>query len=106
MIGRIRTREAFERLRRQGQRVRVDPIWCTYVHDPTVTTPCVAFAISRATGNAVTRNRVRRRLRAILDTSDVPPGLLLVGVQPRVVELTFDQLSIKVEQLLTRLAAR
>lgn len=106
MIGRIRTRESFERLRRHGQRVRVDPIWCTYVHDPTVTTPCVAFAIGRATGNAVTRNRVRRRLRAILDASDVPPGLMLIGVQPRVVELTFDQLSAIVAQLMSRLVVR
>ena len=43
-------------------------------------------------GSAVTRNRLRRRLRSILGSLDVPPGLVLVGASPRVIELTFDQL--------------
>ncbi|WP_051071540.1 ribonuclease P protein component [Ilumatobacter coccineus] len=103
MIDRIRTRESFERLRREGRRVRVGPIWCTYVHDPSVTTPRVAFAISRAVGNAVVRNRLRRRLRAILADSDVPNGLLLIGVRPPVVELSFDRLRTTLEKLLTQL---
>lgn len=55
----------------------------------------VAFAISRAYGPAVTRNRLRRRLRTILRQLDaiepLPPTMLLIGVRPSPIELTFDQ---------------
>ena len=44
-----------------------------------MTPPKVAFAIGRPVGTAVTRNRVRRRLKAVLRDSSVPAGLLLVG---------------------------
>lgn len=69
-----------------------------------MTTPGVAFAIGRAIGNAVVRNRLRRRLRAILSDSAVPPGLLLIGARPGVVELTFDDLRSTMGRLLSKLA--
>ena len=57
----------------------------------------MAFAIGRAYGPAVERNRLRRRLRAILRELDrdqeLPPGLLLIGTTPTSIELTFDRLS-------------
>ncbi|MFN3258006.1 MAG: ribonuclease P protein component [Ilumatobacter sp.] len=102
MIGRIRSRHEFERLRREGRRTRVDPLWCTYVHDPSMTTPCVAFAISRAIGNAVTRNLIRRRLRALLAESELAPGLWLFGVRQPVVELSFADLRSLLDLLLSR----
>jgi len=56
----------------------------------------VAFAVGRALAPAVTRNRLRRRLRAILRELDhvepLPPCLLLIGATPRTLELTFDQM--------------
>jgi ribonuclease P protein component len=42
----------------------------------------VAFAIGRACGPAVVRNRVRRRLRALLAQRDLAPGWYLFGVRP------------------------
>jgi ribonuclease P protein component len=63
----------------------------------------VAYALGRPIGTAVTRNRLRRRLRAILAGSDVPPGLLMVGATPAIVELTFDQLTAHVGALVRRL---
>ena len=43
---------------------------------------CVAYAISTASGNAVARNRIRRRLRhaVTLLAGDFPPGDLLLRV--------------------------
>ena len=103
LIATILERDAFLRLRREGSRHRIEPLWCSFVHDPQLMPPQVAFAIGRPIGSAVTRNRVRRRLRAVLSASSVPPGLLLVGADPAIVELTFDELRDRVGQLLERL---
>jgi ribonuclease P protein component len=64
----------------------------------------VAYAIGRACGPAVTRNRLRRRLRTIVREFDqrhpLPNGLLLVGARPAATELTFDLLRSETEGLL------
>jgi ribonuclease P protein component len=69
-----------------------------------MTTISVAFSLNRALGPAVTRNRLRRRLRAILRelASTLPPGMLLIGANQRAVELTFAQLQTEVQQLLAK----
>jgi ribonuclease P protein component len=48
---------------------------------PSGETPRVAIATSRGTGNAVTRNRVRRRLRAAVAAhrDELRPGAYLFG---------------------------
>jgi ribonuclease P protein component len=57
----------------------------------------VAFAIGRAIGSSVVRNRVRRRLRAALSspsaTSQLPPGWYLIGARPGIAELSFAQVT-------------
>jgi ribonuclease P protein component len=106
LIDRIRQRDAFLRLRRDGVRVRIDPLWCSFVPDSEVVPPQVAFAIGRATGSAVQRNRLRRRLRAILRECDVPPGLLLIGAGTRVNEHTFAELETCVRSLIEKMVAR
>ena len=95
MIWRLRERRDFSRLSAEGRRVRAGVLWCTYVLDPPgiVTPPRVAFALGRALGPAVTRNLIRRRLRALLDEqTPLPSGIYLVGAQPSAVTSTFDQL--------------
>ena len=62
----------------------------------------VAFAIGRAVGSAVSRNRLRRRLRAVLANSDVPPGLYLVGARVPACEHTFADLEHSVAELLRK----
>ena len=99
MIGRIRGRDEFIRLGRDGRRVRIDPFWCTHLLDPTVDAARVAFAISRSVGNAVTRNRLRRRMRSILAQIDLPNGLYLFGCRPAASELTYDQMRVVLHKL-------
>lgn len=101
MIDRIRHRDAFARLRRTGVRVRIDPLWCSFVSDPEIVPPQVAFAVGRAVGSAVVRNRLRRRLRAVLGSCDLPPGLWLIGAQPSASEHTFAQLEQTVQRLVS-----
>ncbi len=59
----IARRRTFADLRRRGRRVRSGSVRLTFLPMQTVE-PQVAFAIGRSFGNAVERNRGRRRLRA------------------------------------------
>ena len=92
-IGRVHDRRSFLRLRAEGRRGRSGPVSVTAVLDPTLDPPRVAFAIGRPTGNAVVRNRVRRRLRAAAAATPPPPGLYLVRAGPDATAIRFDELS-------------
>ena len=67
-------------------------LWCSYLHDPSISPPQVAFAIGRAIGPAVVRNRCRRRLRVLLGAAGLPPGWYLVGGKPDIAERSFSEL--------------
>jgi RNase P protein component len=60
----------------------------------------VAYALGRAIGPAVVRNRLRRQLRALLDEVSLPPGLYLIGAQPVAAQRSRSELAFD----LTRLA--
>jgi ribonuclease P protein component len=99
LIWRIRERGAFTRLADEGRRTRAGVLWCTYIPDPAATPPRVAYALGRAIGPAVARNRLRRRLRALLTAIELPPGFYLIGAQPIAAhrsrsELEFDLLKL------------
>jgi len=108
LIWRIRERSAFTRLASEGRRARAGVLWCTYVLDPpgTATPPRVAYALGRALGPAVVRNRVRRRLRVMLQqassAADLPSGSFLFGAQPAAASRSYDELQFDLQQLLRR----
>ena len=92
MIWRIRERSVVARVSRDGRRVRAGVLWCNCLFDPEASPPRVAFAIGRAIGPSVVRNRVRRRLRAALSATALPPGFYLVGGRPDIAARSFDEL--------------
>ena len=110
MIDRIHERRAFERLQRHGRRAATAHLWCRYVDDDVVRPPALAFAIGRQVGNAVARNRLRRRLRAIVaaraGSGLLPHGLLLLGARPGAAERSFDDLDADVTSLLRATVGR
>ena len=108
MIGRIHERAVFARLRRDGSFVRSGPLWCSVLLDPTLSRPHVAYALGRPIGSAVSRNRLRRRLREIVATneSSMEPGWYLFGADAPALTLTFAQLSTDVPALAGRAASR
>ena len=77
----------------------------TYVDDGDPTTR-VAYAIPRRVGTAVERNRIRRRLRAVLADQPLAPGAHLVSADRSVLALTHVELVAQVEDLLRALERR
>ena len=82
------------------------PLWCSYVYDPHMSTTQVAFSIGRDVGNAVVRNRLRRRAKSVLSRLDLPVGLVLIGARPESAELTFVQLSATLGSLMSKASDR
>lgn len=85
------------RLRRRGRRARSGPISIRHVPAPAPGSARVAYAISRKVGNAVVRNRVRRRLREIARMLErdgsLPAGDWLVIVAPGADRVSFADLA-------------
>ena len=68
----------------------------------------LAFAITRKVGTAVTRNRIRRRIRGALAELDatgrpLPPGDSLIIVSPKCVNLDYQELVEDMDELLEKL---
>ena len=76
------------------------------------TSPHVGFVVSRAVGNAVVRNRVRRRLRHLVrdrlpELSVLPAGaVLVVRVLPAAAGSTYDELRGDLARCLERVLPR
>lgn len=66
-------------------------------------TPRVAYAIGRAVGGAVVRNRVRRRLRAAVAEIEpqLRPGAYLFGARPEAATAPYRELKAAVSQVVT-----
>jgi ribonuclease P protein component len=105
LIHRVRGRDAFQRLAHDATRIRRPAVWCHWCPDPSTNHLALAFSISRAIGPAVTRNRLRRRIRAVMRQlePEMPGGMLLIGARPGIVELTFAQLQAELTSIVRSL---
>lgn len=93
-LGRVSDAATFRELRRAGRRVRSGPITVTWLPDLAEGPPRLAFAIGRPVGNAVVRNRLRRRFRALFAELAlvVRPGTYLVSAAPAAAPLDYGDL--------------
>lgn len=93
-VGRIRSRDTFESIRRSGVRGGYGPIRIRFTDQTSSSEAQFAYALGKRIGSAVVRNRLRRRLRAIVTEMgpELLPGAYLVSTGPGVAELNFDEL--------------
>lgn len=105
MILPVRHRWEFELLRRVGGYRRSGPLGLRSASNPDDDVVRVAYAVGRRVGGAVVRNRIRRRLRALVQQLDrdgrIAPGRYLVIVAPDAVSATSADLSAHLAELMT-----
>jgi ribonuclease P protein component len=106
-VGRIRHRGTFVALRRPAGRATAGPLRVSWVPPlPSDPFPLVSYAIGKRCGNAVQRNRLRRRLRAAVDQTRLAPGSYLVIAQPPAVTLGFRDLASTVGSAMSSAATK
>ena len=109
MISGISDRGVFSRIRAEGRSVRSSDLKFRYLPSSGDATERVqiAFSISRKVGNAVVRNRVRRRLRyAFVQSLGEYSGIVEAGVLtvlPNASERTYSELESQVQILLQKI---
>ena len=93
MVWRIRDRATFEALRRSTARARRGPLTVTFAQVGDAPQPRVGYAVGKRVGNAVARNRLRRRLRAAAgETGDLALGAYLISAGPAATALSYEEL--------------
>lgn len=104
MPGRVSTRRQFAEFATPTGRGQSGSLRIIFVDHSDQGSYDVAFAISRKVGNAVVRNRIRRRLRAVMDgLSPAPkPGLYLIKCAIGSGNLSYDELQLHVQTALNR----
>ena len=105
---RLRRREEFRRVLKDGKRARDHLLSITaVVSEDSDAESRYGFAIPKRVGNAVTRNRIKRRLRAIAGNTDHPRGWdYVIYAYPAAANATSRDLSKSLTRLLKRLKSR
>ena len=107
VVGPISDRATFSLLRRSGRRVHRGPITVTFTYNNDEVRPRVAYSLGRRVGGAVQRNRLRRRLRALISElgPGMVPGAYLIGADPAAKDMSFEELRTLLRQATTAVVA-
>ena len=107
-IGPIRSRHTHEALRRSSSRGRSGPLTVLFLEQKSWSEAEVSYAISRRVGTAVVRNRLRRRLKAIM--TELAPSLVagayVVRTGPGSSTLDYEELRVAMSRALERATHR
>jgi ribonuclease P protein component len=105
-VDRLRSRRSFEAVRRGASRGRSGPLTVSYLASSSSVRPQVAYAIGRQVGGAVDRNRLRRRLRAIVaeQAAFLPAGAYVVRASSDGGVWGFEELKVAMSQAVEKAA--
>jgi ribonuclease P protein component len=101
----LRHRADFLRLQQQGLKW-VTPAFVVYAKPFESTRPQVGFTVTKKLGGAVTRNRIRRRLRAVVDKADLPAWQIVLIAREDAEENDFNKLQRDLQWAVGKLALR
>ncbi len=106
-IGPIRSQPVFAALRQSSARGRSGPIRVAFVQVKEPVGPVVGYAVNRRVGTAVVRNRLRRRIRAVMRelAPRLEDGAYLVSAAPGATVLPPSELRDAVTRAATRALA-
>ena len=102
---RLRSPKLFKQVYAQGKSVHAEDLVLHFLYHGGDEQTRVGFSVSKRVGNAVTRNKLKRRLRTIVAEGAVilRPGFLLVFVaRPGAATASFGSLNESVRDLLHR----
>jgi ribonuclease P protein component len=99
----VRGARTFTALANSDRRARSGAVSVRFL--PGARSAAVAYAIPRAVGAAVVRNRLRRRARAVMAGLDLAPGAWLVGFSPGANDLSYEHLFELLRSLTGRVGA-
>lgn len=98
-LERLRRSADFERVMRTARRRSRHRLLHMAASESGLDATRVGFSVSRRVGNAVRRNRVRRRLRAIMRQLPIAGGFdIVIVAQPLSAEATYDDLLAAAEE--------
>jgi ribonuclease P protein component len=89
---------------RRGQRSAAPLLTCSYLAKPGTLSRATVIVDTKVSKKAVVRNLCKRRIRAILENTQLPGGDIIVRVRPGFQNLTFQEVKQQLEQCLKRLA--
>lgn len=103
MVWRVSGRSTFQVLRQAARGTRSGPVSVRFTTVDAPPVPRVGYAVGRRVGHAVTRNRLRRRLRAAVGefAAELRPGTYLVLVDREACGLSYEELKTKVALAMT-----
>ncbi len=104
---RLSKKSDFDELKKAGRRFAGRYLSIVFVRRGSEGPAFVGFAISKRVGNAVVRNRIRRRLRAISASGEAAftPGSYLIAVKPSAKESGYWELKSDVDSVLRKIGA-
>jgi ribonuclease P protein component len=99
-VSRIQSQRTFDQFRTSGTGGSSGPLRVKFVRQNSWSKAEVAYALGKKLGGAVVRNRLRRRLRAIVTTEgiELSPGAYLVSAGPGATALSFAELRVAMGQ--------